>query len=345
MQNVNQMKIEYSEVERSFQDLFGINPPAKQKEMKVTVREWEFPNPEVPRINQKYYFTMDMLRDLLPYMVRGKGQSPYVYGTHGTSKTSSIEQLAARLGRTCLDTDASENLEVIDLIGQMMPNAAGGFSFRYGLLARAMKEGHVLVINEYDLLSTLEQKALNRIVEDRQYTIVQTGEVIKAHPDFRLFFTGNTNNTGSTANFASSGSGDSSINDRLKFVRSKFLPKEIEKQILQDVIEDTCIEYGLSSSESKSTVQGLSKLVDVMIEVATSIRKSHEAAESSEGGACLECCLSIRSLKEWCRTTFEYHLWDDQPLVNAFETSFVAGVRVEEQSIVRQVLKSKLQFN
>lgn len=345
MNTVHKLNIQSDDfvvVKKPLFEVFGIEPPERLKDLLVSVREWDLPNPEVPLIDEEYYFTIPMVRDLLTYMSTGTGQSPYIYGSHGTSKTSSAEQIAARLGRTFLDTDASANLEVIDLIGQMMPNTEGGFSFKYGILSRAMKEGHVLVINEYDLLPTLEQKALNRIVEDRKFTIVQTGEVIIAHRDFRLIFTGNTNNTGSSANFVSAGSGDSSINDRLKFIKSHYLPKEVEKQILQNVIRSECRDRGVDETEAEEVVSNLEVLMDVMLKVAKSIRESHESAQNSGGlTAGLECSLSIRSLKEWCRTMFQYSFWEKDPLTESFEVAFVAGVRHEEQPLVRKILKDR----
>ncbi len=325
--------LDFQIVKKSASELFRVDLPKQLSGLEVSVREWELPNMEVPKIDPDYYFTVEMLRDVMPYLLTGRGQSPYIFGTHGTSKTSSVEQMCARLGLTCLDTDAGASMEVIDLIGQMMPNPHGGFSFCYGILSRAMKEGHVLVINEYDQLPTLEQKALNRIVEDRKFMIVQTGEIIRADEDFRLIFTGNTNNTGSTANFVTAGGGDSSINDRLKFVPSHFLPYEIEEKILLNVIEQECRLLDMDETMITKLKNQLLSNVQIMLKVASKIRVAHEQTKS------LECSLSIRSLKEWARTMIQYSGWDATPMISSFETSFMRGIREEEQPIVMKMLK------
>ncbi|MBO0180522.1 AAA family ATPase, partial [Vibrio parahaemolyticus] len=64
-------------------------------------------------------------------------------------------------------------------------------------LAIAMREGHVLLINEVDLVDPAELSGLNDILEGRPLVIAQNGgEIIKPHPMFRVIVTGNSTGSG-----------------------------------------------------------------------------------------------------------------------------------------------------
>jgi cobaltochelatase CobS len=67
----------------------------------------------------------------------------------------------------------------------------------FGPLAVAMREGHLLLINEVDLADPAELAGLNDVLEGRPLVITQNGgEIIKPHPMFRVVVTGNSTGSG-----------------------------------------------------------------------------------------------------------------------------------------------------
>ncbi len=86
-----------------------------------------------------------------------------------------------------------------DLIGQFML-IEGETRFVHGPLAVAARDGHLLVLNEMDVLDAAELAGLNDIVEGAPLVIAANGgEVIRPHPKFRLIATGNSAGSGDTS--------------------------------------------------------------------------------------------------------------------------------------------------
>ncbi|NMR77876.1 AAA family ATPase, partial [Vibrio alginolyticus] len=129
--------------------------------------------------------------------------------------------------------------ELTDLIGHHAlvaekPGQPPVMKFMYGPRAVAMREGHLLLINEVDLADPAELAGLNDVLEGRPLVIAQNGgEIIKPHPMFRVVVTGN-----------STGSGDASglyqgvmmqnlaAMDRYRFTKVGYADEEAELSIL-----------------------------------------------------------------------------------------------------------------
>ncbi|MEZ9922365.1 AAA family ATPase, partial [Vibrio breoganii] len=67
-----------------------------------------------------------------------------------------------------------------------------------GCLTKAMREGHILILNEIDLMDPAELANMNAILEGSPLVISQLdGEIIAPHPNFRVVATSNSNGSGS----------------------------------------------------------------------------------------------------------------------------------------------------
>jgi midasin len=65
-------------------------------------------------------------------------------------------------------------------------------SFRDGILVRALKRGHWVILDELNLAPSEVLEALNRLLDDnRELYLAETNETVKPHPNFRLFATQN----------------------------------------------------------------------------------------------------------------------------------------------------------
>jgi cobaltochelatase CobS len=146
----------------------------------------------------------------------------------------------------------------------------------------AARDGHLLVLNESDLMDPSELAGLNDIIEGQPLAIAENGgEVIRPHPKFRVFATGNSVGAGD-------GSGlyqgvlrqNLAFMDRFRVVQVGYPEPALEKEIL------------------KTQVPKLPDLIaDKMIAVAGEIRRLFVGAK--EGGAELTVTMSTRTLVRW----------------------------------------------
>ncbi|MDF9399164.1 AAA family ATPase [Vibrio sp. 1180_3] len=313
-----------------------------------------FKHPLVPKIDEMYEFDLLEIVHVLPYILKGIGSVPYFYGMHGTGKSSTVDQLHARLGLPVVRIILGEDSEVIDLGGQMLPTETGGMRFHDGLLVQAMRNGWTILIDEYDLLPTRQQKMLNEVMDNRRFTIEITGEQVTAHDKWRCCLTANTNNTGTgSSSFVSSGSGDASVNDRFQMLEKHYLAPEKEKKLLTEyaVLQVKKHPQIKGSLTEPQIVQAYSTVVDVMLTVAMRIRKAHEQSMKSQASmATLECTISTRSLKRWIAKVIamnEFFLGatgslQREILRDAFKISFVNGISADEKDDVLQIFDDSM---
>ena len=133
-----------------------------------------------------------------PFSPSPRGDGLLLTGPTGSGKTSLVLQVAARLNWPVQEVTCHGRMELTDLIGQFML-LQGETRFVHGPLATAAREGHLLVLNEMDILDAAELAGLNDIVEGAPLVIAANGgEVIRAHPKFRLIATGNSAGAGDT---------------------------------------------------------------------------------------------------------------------------------------------------
>jgi len=230
-------------------------------------------HPLIPA-NKEYIFRNEHLRDILAFIANPLGDALYLTGPTGSGKTSLLCQVASRLNWPVNQVTCHGHLELNDLIGQFML-VNGSMSFMHGPLAQAVRDGHLLILNEIDLMDPSELAGLNDIIEGQPLVIPQNGgEVIKPHPKFRLIATGN-----------SAGQGDQSglyqgimqqnlaFLDRFRLMEVGYPEASIEKSILQAAL--------VSMGISVDTV--MENLTEKMIEVANEIRRLFVGGSDSSG--------------------------------------------------------------
>ena len=180
-------------------------------------------------------------------------------------------------------------MELGALIGQFVL-ANGSTQFVHGPLAVAARDGHLLILNESDLMDPTELAGLNDIIEGQPLVIAENGgEVIRPHAKFRVFATGN-----------SAGSGDSSglyqgvlrqnlaFIDRFRVIHVGYPDAEIEKEVI------------------KNAAPKLPELIiDKMIAVAAEIRRLFMGS-GAEGGPELTVTMSTRTLVRWATLSLTF---------------------------------------
>lgn len=202
----------------------------------VPVREGE--SDYVPRLNKAYFFpehTNDVILDMIE-------KRPLLLTGHtGCGKTSLIEQIAARMNQSMVRSNMNGQTTVGDFVG-MWTVKGGETVWVDGVLPRAMKEGHWLVIDEIDCADAAILATLNAVLEKNGVlTLKEKGfEVVKPHENFRLFATANT--VGCMAAFRSLYQGTNLMNeaflDRFRVYHAAYLPEKEETRVLCATVKD-----------------------------------------------------------------------------------------------------------
>jgi midasin len=113
-------------------------------------------------------------------------------GPTSAGKTSVVEYIASRCGFTVVRINNHEHTDISEYLGSFAPDSRGSLVFQDGLLVRALREGHWVILDELNLAPSEVLEALNRLLDDnRELYLSETNEVVKAHADFRLFATQN----------------------------------------------------------------------------------------------------------------------------------------------------------
>ena len=187
-----------------FHDVFGLNPADSNvfsttghRPIPITVYDR---NPEsedlIPALNEGYVFNVKELKYLLSGIEMGF--PVYVWGHKGAGKTELFEQICARTNRPLLRVQHTVNTEESQIIGQWVVRD-GETKFEYGPLPMAMLNGWCYLADEYDFALPNVLAVYQAVLEGKPLMIKEAPasmRIVKPHPNFRFFATGNTNGTG-----------------------------------------------------------------------------------------------------------------------------------------------------
>ncbi|KAI9712029.1 MAG: hypothetical protein M1820_001738 [Bogoriella megaspora] len=113
-------------------------------------------------------------------------------GPTSSGKTSMIEYLAKKSGNKFVRINNHEHTDLQEYLGTYVSDTFGRLHFQEGVLVKALRDGHWIVLDELNLAPTDVLEALNRLLdENRELFIPETQEMIRPHEDFMLFATQN----------------------------------------------------------------------------------------------------------------------------------------------------------
>ena len=265
---------------------FGIQAPASMEVLGFMDES----NPLIPKRNDNYVFSKDVLRDLLAFLAAPHGDALYFCGPTGCGKTSIVMQTASRLRWPTTSITAHGRMQIQDMIGRMVlkDNGQGQTVMEYvkGPLATAMELGYLFVLNEMDLLDPSEVAALNDILEGGSLTIPETGKVIQPHPEFRFVATANSNGAGdTTGGYQGVLQQNIAAMDRFRMTQCGYMEPDVEEKILHQAVPE---------------LHQIKPLAQKMIAVANRIRKAFADTEGATDTH-LSITMSTRTLIRWAR--------------------------------------------
>lgn len=170
----------------SLGEIFGLEGAAGVKVSKFAEKR-----PGVPQVKD-FSFEPSLARDVVAFLECPIGDGLYIFGPTGCGKSETVRQACARLNWPMTEFTGSGTTEMAELFGHLALKN-GSMIYEDGPLVRAMRLGHVFVLNEMDLMRSSELMGINDLLSTGSVTIPELGgEVVTAHPDFRFVATGNT---------------------------------------------------------------------------------------------------------------------------------------------------------
>ena len=149
--------------------------------------------PDEVTLSSSYIFTKSIKENLKRLVRVCSAQLPcLIQGDTSIGKTSLVKWLAQATGNVLIRINNHDHTDLQEYIGSYVIEPSGKLSFKEGLLAKAMRNGYWILLDELNLASSEVLEALNRVLDDnRELFIPETQEVIRAHPRFVLFATQN----------------------------------------------------------------------------------------------------------------------------------------------------------
>ena len=150
----------------------------------------------LPDIDKNYIFDIDLTKQVM--MAVSLKMPMLMWGMHGTGKTTLILQFMARTNRPAIRIQHTVSTEEAHVLGQYVVRD-GSTHFQPGPLAIAMKYGLVYIADEYDFALPSVTSVYQPVLEGHALVIKDAPpewQLIRPHPNFRFFATGNTNGGG-----------------------------------------------------------------------------------------------------------------------------------------------------
>ncbi|MCB5162955.1 AAA family ATPase [Marinomonas algarum] len=283
-------------------------------------------NPFIPSKDENYTFRKEIIREVTAFLKSPFGDALYVTGPTGSGKTSGITEIAARLHWPVQQITANGRMELCDLIGHhalVSPNPGDTpiMKFMYGPLATAMKNGHILLINEIDLADPAELSGLNDVLEGRPLVISQNGgEIIKPHPMFRVIATGNSTGSGDTSGlYQGVMMQNLAAMDRYRFIKIGYADQSTEMDILERV----------APSLNDNLRAG-------MVKTANEVRNLFMGENGDDGQ--ISVTMSTRTLVRWAKLTLQFR-GAPNTLKYALDQALLTRASKEEGEAILRIAK------
>lgn len=303
--------------------LFGITVDQKVRHA-ATFPVRSLKHDGIPVMDDAYVFTKDHLK-ILKVWFTGNERNLMLTGETGAGKTSLVEQSCARLGWPVFRVGCHGGLEFQELIGRvtLMPDGSTGWAD--GPVIAAMRCGGVLLLDEGNFLRQEVVGGLNTILDHAPYYIAETGETVRAHPDFRIALTGNAINGAGKSKYKGVNTPNLALLDRFMLgINVKYLSQDDEIKLL-----------------ASKAVGADEKVLISLVELAGGIRNTFESGE-------IGVTLSTRMLLAIAKRIKAYGKTLEQQsigIANALEMSILYRCDPVDAVNIKQSAKSIFQRN
>jgi MoxR-like ATPase len=154
---------------------------------------------ELYKQTQPYFDTFDLgiVNANVKGFAKGDLYSMLFIGDSGTGKSTAARVLPARCGLPYVSINFSVNIEESDIFGSMIPNTQKAsaedpeFVWQDGVLTKAIRNGYCAILEELNFARPGVLGKLNSLLDETRQMDLPTGEIVHAHPNFRVIATCN----------------------------------------------------------------------------------------------------------------------------------------------------------
>lgn len=132
----------------------------------------------------------DNLKGVCKALVSGDARSVLLHGPAGTGKTISCKLMCQYMNIPLMDTvNGTENLDEF-ILGKYVPEG-DRIVFKESFVTKAIRYGGAVVFEEINFAKPQYLAFLNSLMDDNGMVRLDSGEVVRRHPNFRFFATMN----------------------------------------------------------------------------------------------------------------------------------------------------------
>lgn len=231
-------------------------------------------------------------------------------GETGTGKTSAVRYLASQCNVPYRRLNLNGSTTVDEFVGKVMLDKEGTY-WTDGVLIDAMRKGHWIVLDEINAALPEILFVLHSLLDDDGYVVLaeKDGEVVRPHPDFRVFATMNPSDAG----YSGTKDLNTAFLDRFMVISVEFPTLAQERKMVQKRLPN----------RSFVTDAMLTNMVKYAQEMRTAYKKGAQ-----------EFLLSPRGTLQWALLTEKF-----KDIHKSAEVSLVNKAPREEREGIRDVLK------
>ena len=243
------------------------------------------------------------------------GMNVILIGRTSTGKTLCYSESIAHLGRKAFVLEGHESMKEFDLLGCYVPVGDGVFTWEYGLLPKAMREGTILVIDEANRMPTRTLNVLLGAISRRKVVLTEHGsEEVEAKEGFQVIMACNMGK-----GYAVNAFDEALVNRFECILEFRYLPPHLEEQWL---VERTGLDR---------------RVAQIMVKVASETRAKRRARELAGE-------ITPRGLLAWARKfqARESGNLGERLKESAKVTFFFAVCGVDADGMIREDVASEI---
>lgn len=213
-------------------------------------------------------------------------------GHKGSGKTSIVEQFHLKVNVNLMSMTGNGKTSLEALFGQYVLNGEGKLVWQDGPVTAAARNGHSVLINEFNAIPEDVQIALNDVAhEGAPITLPEAGEQFMPAQGFRIYATINPKGANDFM-YRGRKDMDAALKERFFWISVDYGTRDEEKAILLKVWKE--------HSNTESEV--IEPVVDQMLDVAEAIRLQ----ANSTGADAIPEIISTRVLINWAVYWIQY---------------------------------------